>query len=170
MLTIRPIHAEDMEAIRQWRNAQLDVLRQSQPITREEQERYFTTHVRKSMASAHPPQILVSCFEGDRHIGYGGLVHIAWEHKRAEVSFLLDPGRTADPALYRRDFSTFLRLIRELAFRKHGLARLFTETYAMRTAHIAILEESGFVREGVLRHHVWIGGRPVDSIIHGFLA
>ena len=170
MLTLRPIHADDIEAIRQWRNAQLEVLRQSKPITREEQERYFATHVWKSMMSAHPPQILVSCFEGNRHIGYGGLVHIAWEHKRAEVSFLLDPHRAADPSLYRRDFSTFLRLIGELAFRKRGLARLFTETYASRTAHIAILEESGFAREGVLRHHVWIGGRPVDSIIHGRLA
>jgi len=166
MLTIRPIHPDHIEAIRQWRNQQLDVLRQSRPITREEQERYFATHVWPVTADPQPPQVLVSYFDGELHIGYGGLVHIAWEHKRAEVSFLLDPARGGR---YRPDFATFLRLIRQLAFRQLGLRRIFTETYAIRTEHIAILEESGFEREGIMRDHVIIGGKPVHSIIHGCL-
>ena len=166
MLTIRPIHADDIEAIRQWRNQQLDVLRQSKPITPEEQERYFATHVWPFVNEPHPPQVLVSCFDGGRHIGYGGLVHIAWEHKRAEVSFLLDPARAES---YCADFAAFLRLIRNLAFGTLGLQRLFTETYAMRKEHMAVLEAEGFEREGVLHRHVLIDGRPVDSIIHGWL-
>ena len=169
MLTIRPIHADDIEAIRQWRNAQLDVLRQPRPISPEEQERYFATYIWSTMGAARPSQILVSYFDGGRHIGYGGLVHIAWEHKRAEVSFLLDPARAADPARYRADFIAFLKLIQDLAFHGHGLQRLYTETYAMRTEHMAVLEAAGFEREGVMRRHVLIGGRPVDSIIHGCL-
>jgi RimJ/RimL family protein N-acetyltransferase len=166
MLTLRPIHADDIEAIRLWRNAQLDVLRQSNPITREEQERYFATRVWPFVNEPQPPQILLSYFDGGRHIGYGGLVHIAWEHKRAEVSFLLDPTRAAQ---YCADFATFLRLIREFAFRELGLQRLFTETYAMRTEHMQVLEDAGFQPEGVMRRHVLVGGRPVDSIIHGCL-
>jgi RimJ/RimL family protein N-acetyltransferase len=166
MLTIRPVQQDDIEAIRRWRNAQLDVLRQSQPITRRQQERYYATHVWPSARTSQPRQILVSYFEGDRHIGYGGLVHIAWEHKRAEISFLLDPSQAGN---YRAYFSTFLRLIRRFAFEHLGIQRLFTETYAMRAEHMAVLEEAGFQREGVLRRHVLIGGKPVDSIIHGCL-
>ena len=60
MLTIRPIHADDIEAIRQWRNAQLDVLRQPRPISPEEQERYFATYIWSTMGAARPSQILVS--------------------------------------------------------------------------------------------------------------
>ena len=166
MLTIRPIRAEDIEAIRLWRNAQLDVLRQSRPIAREEQEQYFATHIWPFVNEPHPPQILVSYFDGGRHIGYGGLVHIAWEHKRAELSFLLDPARAER---YCADFAAFLRLIRELAFAEIGLQRLFTETYAMRTEHMEVLEQAGFKPEGVMRRHVLIDGRPVDAIIHGCL-
>ena len=36
-----PIRLEDREAIRQWRNAQLDILRQAAPLTTEAQDRYF---------------------------------------------------------------------------------------------------------------------------------
>ena len=102
-------------------------------------------------------------------IGYGGLVHIAWEHRRAEISFLLDPARVAAPGSYAVDYANFLSLIKEIAFECLGLHRLFTETYATRTHHISVLEDSEFRHEGVLRDHVIIEGRPVDSLLHGCL-
>ena len=36
-----PIRYEDREPIRAWRNAQLEVLRQAEPLTTEQQEAYF---------------------------------------------------------------------------------------------------------------------------------
>ena len=93
-------------------------------------------------------------------------MHIAWEHKRAELSFLLDPSRAER---YGADFAAFLRLIREMAFGEIGLQRLFTETYAMRTEHMEVLEQAGFEPEGAMRRHVLIDGRAVDAIIHGCL-
>ena len=166
---IQPVQPEHIEAIRQWRNAQLEFLRQTAPVSPEQQEKYYASRIWPAMEQAQPAEVLVGYFWRERLIGYGGLVHIAWEHGRAELSFLVDPTLAADETGYRTHFLNFLALVKEMAFRDLRLRRLFTETYAIRDCHIASLEQSGFRREGVLREHVWIGERAVDSIIHGCL-
>lgn len=169
-LSVRAVRPADIEAIRQWRNAQIDVLRQTEPISPEQQEAYFARHIWPQFDNPRPDTLLVSYLEGDRLIGYGGLVHVAWRHRRAEVSFLLDPVHIADEATVARYFGTFLGLMKRLTFADLGLNRLCTETYAIRPHYIAMLEENGFRREGVLRQHVRIGEQPVDSFLHGCLA
>ncbi len=164
--TVQPGH---IQAIRTWRNAQLDILRQAAPISPEQQEAYFANQIWPTLGLPQPANILLSYHEGDRLIGYGGLVHIAWAHKRAEISFLLDPQMAAPAEAYARRFSVFLALMKKLAFDGLGFERLFTETYAIRTAHMAVLDAAGFHREGVLRQHVRIDGRGVDSVMHGCL-
>lgn len=164
--TVQPGH---IQSIRAWRNAQLDILRQAAPISPEQQEAYFAAHIWPALAAPQPANLLLSFHEGERLIGYGGLVHIAWEHRRAEVSFLLDPHAATPAEAYARRFTAFLGLMKKLAFEELGFERLFTETYAVRTDHIAVLEGVGFRREGVLRRHVRIDGRGVDSLMHGCL-
>lgn len=168
-LTIEAVQPEHIERIRQWRNEQMDVLRQTSVITAQQQQMYYMEHIWPETRAAHPRTILLAYKDQDRLVGYGGLVHVAWEHRRAEVSFLLDTALSAAGDAYSRYFSSFLQLIKRLAFGDLGLHRLFTETYATRDAHIAILESAGFRPEGVLREHVRIGGQGVDSIIHGCL-
>lgn len=167
-LLVRAVQAKDIEPIRCWRNAQIDVLRQSRPITPEEQVAYFERVIWPDKASDQPSNILLALLENGRLIGYGGLVHLAWDYARAEVSFLLSPdiAQSREPDL----FAAWLRLMQRLAFEDLGLTRLTTETYAMRTTHIRLLEEAGFRREGVLREHVRVDGRPMDALVHGCLA
>jgi len=100
----------------------------------------------------------------------GGLVHIDWEHRRAEISFLLDDARAGDDARYAKEFLAFLQLVRQLGFDDLKLHRLFTETYAMRTHHISVYDSFGLQLEGVLRDHVRIGDKYVHSLIHGIIA
>lgn len=169
-LWIEAIQPAHIEPIRQWRNAQIDVLRQSSIISPEQQRAYYEQHIWPDQKNMQPRNILVAIHQGDDFIGYGGLVHIAWEHRRAELSFLLDTTLTSDINFLIRTFGTFLELMKVLAFEDLGLQRLSTETYAMRKHHIDVLEESGFRREGVLKQHVIIDGEPVDSILHGCLA
>jgi RimJ/RimL family protein N-acetyltransferase len=164
---IEAVQPRHIEAIRLWRNAQMEVLRQSAPITPEQQVAYYAAHVWPEMAGPRPRDLLVSFLHAGAPIGYGGLVHIAWDHRRAEVSFLMDPARIASAAVYARDFHAFLGLIKRLAFEDLGLERLFTETYDLRPGHVAVLEAAGFRREGVLRGHVQIDGRRVDCLLHG---
>lgn len=166
---ITAIQDNHVEPIRVWRNAQMDVLRQASPIEPAQQNEYYTRHIWPTLSQSRPANILMGLLFEEQLIGYGGLVHIGWEHRRAEVSFLLNPARLADVDLYAQDFSEFLGLIQELAFLDLKLHRLYTETYDIRSHHIAVLEANGFVREGVLRDHIRIDMRPVNSIIHGLL-
>ena len=111
--------ASDIEALREFRNAQIDVLRQSEPISEPEQERWFDEVVAPAQREPRPPMILVSILDADdRFIGYGGLTNLDWEARRAEVSFLVDPARAADPDVYRRDMAAFLALPRRLGVRR----------------------------------------------------
>jgi len=168
---LTPIRYEDREAIRSWRNAQLQVLRQAAPLTAEQQDQYFQKVVLPLFEQEKPGQLLFSLLHREQLVAYGGLVHISWLDGRAEVSFLADPARVADAATYRQDFLAHLRLLGQVAFDDLKLNRLFTETYDIRPAHVAILEEAGFRLEGRLRQHV----RPTpdtfaDSLMHGQLA
>ncbi|WP_340120095.1 GNAT family N-acetyltransferase [Pelagibius sp. 7325] len=167
---VRAVEPQHIEAIRCWRNAQIDVLRQSAPIASPQQAAYYAREIWPDKDAAEPRNILLIYLEDGRPIGYGGLVHIAWEHRRAEVSFLLDPAVARGDAELADLFARFLTLMKTLAFEDLGLARLHTETYALRLVHIATLEACGFRREGRLRGHVWINGQPVDSLLHGCLA
>ena len=45
----------------------------------------------KQFKLQRPSQMLFSFYNQNKLIGYGGLVHINWIHKNAEISFLLKP-------------------------------------------------------------------------------
>ncbi|GAB3865086.1 hypothetical protein GCM10028824_03440 [Hymenobacter segetis] len=166
-----PIRYEDREPIRAWRNAQLEVLRQAAPLTAEQQDTYFQRIVLPLFEQEKPGQLLFSLLHDSELIAYGGLVHISWLDLRAEVSFLVEPTRAADAATYRQDFLAHLRLLGQVAFEGLKFNRLFTETYDIRPAHIAILEEAGFQLEGRLRQHIQLApGTFTDSLMHGQLA
>jgi len=167
--SIIPVQDEHIVSIRLWRNAQMAVLRQLSVINSLQQQSYFETKVWTEMDTLQPSNILMTYLLNEELIGYGGLVHISWEHLRAEVSFLAEPNRAKNAAIYAGDQINFLLLMKMLAFDKLGFHRLFTETYAIRQQHMVNLEAAGFIREGVMQAHVRINNRPVDSIIHGCL-
>jgi RimJ/RimL family protein N-acetyltransferase len=166
---VRAVEPEHIEPIRQWRNAQIDVLRQSHPIAPDEQVAYFARTIWPDKALETPTNILLIILEDGVLIGYGGLVHIAWCYARAEISFLLDPVVEQDENKTGDIFASWLRLLKRLAFEELGLTRLTTETYAMRALHIRVLEENGFVCEGRLREHVKVGSKPMDALLHSSL-
>ncbi len=169
-MTLSSIQPAHIESIRLWRNAQMNVLRQNEPITFQDQQAYFAARIWPAMEKARPDNILLACHLDSLLIGYGGLVHIAWEDSRAEVSFLVQPELAADPDRYEELFSSYLTLLPQLAFDDLGLHRLVTETWSTRADHLAVLEAAGFVREGLLREHTRQNGIPTDSLIHGLLA
>lgn len=163
------IEPADIELIRQWRNDQMDVLRQSRPITAQEQEAYFARAIWPDKAADQPSNILLGIYDQGQLVGYGGLVHILWDYSRAEISFLLASDIAEDTSLVAELFAAWVRLMQQLAFEDLGLSRLTTETYAMRQMHIRLLEEAGFQREGLLRQHVIVHGQAMDAVVHGCL-
>lgn len=166
--SICPLRYEDIYKIKEWRNEQIDILRQKKMLTNEGQKDYYNNIIRPQFDLKNPPQILFSFFKNKNFIGYGGLVNIRWIDYRAEVSFLVNTERTKDH-IYKEDFLSYLELIKKVAFNDLDFNRIFTETYDIRDKHIAILEESGFLLEGRMKEHVLINKKFTDSLIHGFL-
>jgi RimJ/RimL family protein N-acetyltransferase len=166
---LRALRAADMSAIKDWRNAQMDVLRQKTVLTDEDQHRYYQLTVKPTFDMQQPPLVLFGYEYDGTLIGYGGLTNLDWTSLRAEVSFLVETERAKNLPQYEIDFRHFLRLLKRIAFQELGLNRLFTETYDIRPWHIRILESEGFLFEGRMRQHVKIDGRYVDSLLHGCL-
>jgi len=167
--TITSLREEDIYRIKDWRNEQVDVLRQNNILTDADQHNYYHNIVKKTFTEETPKIILVSFLENGNCIGYGGLTNVDWYSKRAEISFLVNTAITKDDKLYENSFGAFLQLMKIVAFEALNFNRLFTETFDIRPLHISIIEKSGFVREGRMREHVLIKDKFVDSLIHGFI-
>ena len=163
------VQPEHIEIIRQWRNEQMDVLRQSKAISKEQQIMYYEKHIWSELKNDEPKQILLSFLSNNKLIGYGGLVHISWEHLRSEISFICDPRIVGQIKKYRMCFLKFLEMIRNLSFKTLGLNRLFTETFSFRKDQISILEDFGMDIEGVLKSSYKINGKYCDSVIQSVI-
>ena len=161
-----PLREEDMELIMKWRNEQIDVLRQKKPLTKDQQHDYFNQVVMKSFRDNKPDCVLFSFLINYVCIGYGGLVHIDWKSKTAELSFIVDTNRYTNKNLYESDFNSFLTLISEIVFEELKFKKLFAETYDLRPHHIEILEKFGFKEEKRIKSKVKIDGKYVDSVLH----
>lgn len=164
-----PLRHEDLLLIKDWRNSQLDVLRQKSILTDDDQENYYKNAILPTFSQSNPKQILFSLLYLNQCIGYGGLTNIDWESKRAEMSFLVDVNRANNKDIYIKDFTTYIALIKKVTFKELKFNRLFTETFDIRPLHISILESCGFVFEGKMKQHVFINDKFVDSLIHGIL-
>ena len=166
---IRPISINDIELIRNWRNAQMDVLRQKKIITSSEQLLYFSNILLPTFREEFPSQIIFSYFKDKTLIGYGGLVHISWQDKRSEMSFLLNPDLIKNKSIYEQYFLKFIEFMKVINFTQIDFHKIFTETYSHRSFHISVLEKAGFELEGVLRDHVLINEKYINSLIHSIV-
>ena len=163
--SLNSIAMNDAIPIMTWRNQQIDALRQSIPLTSSMQNSYFKKHVEAQFEEQQPNPILLRYCLRDQLIGYGGLVHIDWKERIAEVSFLLETARAQDLKHYVDEFSTFLYLLKNLAFRFLGFQKLTTEAYAHRMTHVSTIENSGFKREQIVPSSTKVEGKWIDSIL-----
>ena len=164
-----PLRELDVESIRKWRNEQIDILRQNKPLTKDEQSKYYHQVIKKSFYEKKPKIILFSFLIKNACIGYGGFVHIDWNSKKAELSFILDTNRTKEPRIYKKEFSIFLKIILNIGFKQILFNKIFTETFDIRPDTILILEKTGFVLENKLLSKNYINDSYVDSLFHRVL-
>ena len=161
---IVPLRYEDRMDILKWRNEQIHHLRQHRPLTEKDQENYFNTVVNKLFDQEQPDQILFSYLEDGICIGYGGLVHINWIDKNAEISFIINTSIKKE--FYEFYMSTFLSMIKDVTYIELGFHKLFTYAFDVRPEIYPILEKNGFEKEAVLKQHCFINGEFKDVIIH----
>ncbi|MFA5405482.1 MAG: GNAT family N-acetyltransferase [Ignavibacteria bacterium] len=166
---IVPVRKKDILQIKVWRNKQIDILRQKELLTTKKQIEYFKKVVFPDFEAERPKQIIFSFLYKGNLIGYGGLVHINWEDRRGEVSFLLNPERLKIIMQYKKDFSVFLKFMKHVAYIELNFNRLFTETFDIRRHHIKVLEKNNFLLEGRMKKHILINNKFIDSLMHGNL-
>jgi RimJ/RimL family protein N-acetyltransferase len=162
--SIVPIRFEDRYDIMHWRNEQLYHLRQNKPLTKQDQEDYFENTVSKLFAHEQPNQILFSFLENDICIGYGGLVHINWIDKNAEISFIMNTSLEKD--YFEIHWKTYLQLIEKVAFEEIKLHKIYTYAFDLRPRLYNALEQCGFCKEAVLKEHCYFDKTFKDVIIH----
>lgn len=159
-----PIRYEDRFAIMRWRNEQIYHLRQDQPLTEADQENYFQNIVANLFGQEKPNQILFSYLEDGKCIGYGGLVHINWKDKNAEISFIMDT--TLEKEYFHKHWGIYLGLIEQVAFQELSLHKIYTYAFDLRSHLYEAVEAVGFKREAVLKDHCFFEGRYKDVVIH----
>lgn len=162
--SIVPIRFQDRLDIMNWRNEQIYHLRQNKPLTIEDQERYFKDIVEPLFENEKPNQILFSFLKGDKCVGYGGLVHINWVDKNAEISFIMKTELEQD--YFYENWKFYLILIEELAFIEIRLHKIYTYAYDIRPHLFQVLLDSGFVEEALLSEHVLINNCYKNVRIH----
>lgn len=162
--SIVPIRLEDRFAIMKWRNEQIYHLRQNKPLTEEDQDLYFETVVKKLFDQEQPNQLLFSYLEGDACIGYGGLVHINWIDRNAEISFIMETA--LEKKHFQLHWMTYLELIEQLAFEQLALHKIFTYAFDIRPNLYLALDKARFVEEARLKEHCFFNNNYIDVLIH----
>lgn len=159
-----PIRYEDRWDIMKWRNEQIYHLRQAKPLTAEEQETYYTQVVAQLFEQTQPKQILFSYLKNGQCIGYGGLVHINWVDKHAEISFIMDTQLEKDE--FELHWLTYLNLLEKIAFHQLNFHKIFTFAFNLRPHLFTAIEKAGFEYEATLKEHYFFEGKYIDAIIH----
>ena len=161
---IVPIRHEDRYVIMQWRNEQIYHLRQSKILDKESQDNYFNNVIANLYEKEYPDQILFSYLENEKCIGYGGLVHINWVDKNAELSFLINTEE--DCIRFSHHWSNFLKLIEPISFQELNLHKIYTYAFNLRPQLYEVLELNGFCKEAILNQHCFFNDKFIDVHIH----
>jgi RimJ/RimL family protein N-acetyltransferase len=162
--SIVPIRYEDKIDILKWRNEQVYHLRQDKQLTKEDQETYFTKVINSLFELEKPSQLLFSYLQNNVCIGYGGLVHINWIDKNAEISFIMNT--ELEKVFFAKHWSVFLELIEPVAFKELNFHKLCTYAFDVRPHIYDVIESAGYVREATLKEHCLFNGNYKDVIIH----
>lgn len=162
--SLTPLRNKDRYQIMDWRNEQIFHLRQSELLTREKQDFYFTNVIDKLFDQDLPKQILFSFLKDNECIGYGGLVHINWKDMNAEVSLVLNA--EFNNHFFTETWTKYLSLLKTIAFKDLNLYKIFTYAFDIRPKLYKALENSGFTEESRLKEHCNINGKFLDVVYH----
>jgi RimJ/RimL family protein N-acetyltransferase len=159
-----PIRGEDKYEILKMRNEQMYHLRQEKPLTVEDQKYYFENVVSKLFKLEKPDQLLFSFLVDGQFVGYGGLVHINWIDRNAEISFIMKTELEQDNFDY--FWINYLSLLNKIAFEELNLHKIYTYAFDLRPHLYLVLEKAGFTEDARLREHCFFEGKCLDVVLH----
>ena len=163
-ITLVPIRDEDQFEIMIMRNEQMYHLRQAKHLTVEDQDYYFENVVSKLFELQKPDQLLFSLLKDNIFVGYGGLVHINWIDRNAEISFIMKTELEQDNFEYL--WINYLSLLNKLAFKELNLHKIYTYAFDLRPHLYPVLEKAGFTEDARLNEHCFFDGKFLDVVLH----
>ena len=137
-------------------------------LSKSDQINYFKNVIEPLFSKELPEQVIFSFLKNDLLVGYGGLVHINWEEKSAEISFLTETRRSKISEKFISDWSIYLGLIKRVANEYLNFKSIFTYAYDIRPALYVALEKCGFKETTRVKNGIDIGGILKDIVIHTF--
>ena len=161
---IVPIRFQDREDIMLWRNEQMYHLRQSKPLTQEFQNNYFEEVLSNLFIQEKPSQILFSYLKNGVCIGYGGLVHINWLDKNAEISFIMNT--ELEDKEFELHWLNYLKLIEQIGFKEINMHKLFIYAFDVRQHLYHVLEKANYREDAILTEHCFFNNKFLDVVIH----
>jgi RimJ/RimL family protein N-acetyltransferase len=166
-MEVRTIQESDMEWIRVLRNGQTSVLRQKNQITPNQQITYYKNEIAPDFDSYNPKSVLFTFWLKGKIFGYGGFVHIDWNIRSAEISFLIQP-EWNDSGRFERVFLDFQAFLARIGALEMGLTELTSEAFEIpeRSQVIGLLERAGFAVSGKVPNSIFHDGDYVDSVLH----
>lgn len=164
---IVPIRSEDRYDIMNWRNEQIYHLRQDKPLTKESQDNYFDNVIPQLFYQDKPNQLLFSFLKAGICIGYGGLVHINWVDKNAEISFIM--GTRLEEKEFELNWTKYLQLIEQLAFEQLKLSKIYVYAFDLRPHLYSTLINNNYFLDARLKNHCIYDGALKDVVIHSKL-
>lgn len=162
--SIVPIRESDKFDIMNWRNDQIYHLRQSKPLKKKDQKKYFENVISEIFKDENPDQILFSFLNKDKCVGYGGLVHINWIDKHAEISFIMKT--ELENLFFKKYWTIFLELIEKVAFYELSFRKIFIYAFDLRQHLYDVVEKSNYKLEARLIDHYLFNDDFIDVVIY----
>ena len=161
---IVPIRYKDRLDIMKWRNEQMYHLRQSELLTEKNQESYYKNIISKLFNKEKPNQLLFSFLKNNKCVGYGGLVHINWEAKNSEISFIMNT--SLEENYFEILWSKFLKLIEEVSFTHLNFNSIFTYAFDLRENLYPVLEKNKYSFKKRIKNQIKLRNKWFDVLIH----
>lgn len=164
-VTLRATTKEDLTSLARFENDLVFVLAGGgdppEPVPLERLQRDFDKEI-----SDPPSEKVEFAIEADgRYVGRCGLYSIDRTARHAELGIGI-----GDREYWGRGYGReAVGLLLDYAFRLRNLRRVWLEVHADNERGIRAYKSCGFVEEGRMREHVWLGGRYVDNVIMGIL-
>lgn len=97
--------------------------------------------------------------QGENWVGYAAFSHIDWVSRRAEISYF-----TALELAGKGYAFLAIPMVLEYGFRRLGLNKICTDTFAFNARELEIMKLVGFKEEGRLERHYFKRGKFQDSV------
>jgi RimJ/RimL family protein N-acetyltransferase len=163
---LRPLRREDVALTAPWRNdpAIRDVqLGHRFPVTAEMEAAWFDA--RLNDRSGNACTLAIEDLTDNVFVGYTHFQTIDWIARTAEFGISIGAKDRQGRGLGRES----LQLMVRHGFAVLNLNRIWLRAAAFNDKAIALFTSSGFIGEGVLRQHAFVGGQYYDVVVLGLL-